>query len=180
MMYVEEILDEQEYKRLLGELTFDIVDDSDDASKDVLDFGEEEDAHFARAWRTINSTILLGPSNLLKKTSTPDHPCQQRRSLTALEREFLDQAFIMHSQRDTIRQSFDEARRRVETDSVILELHHEIRQRHRQHLNTTHSSLPKHLDDTKTALLREVVARNKSTLQPTEWNGFFIVRKPEL
>jgi hypothetical protein len=186
MMYVEEIVDEQEYKRLFGELTFDIVDDSDDASisKDVLDFEveEEEDAHLGRAWRAINSAILLGPSNLLKKT-TPlplSHPCQQRTSWTPLEREFLDQAFIMHSQRDTIRRSFDEARRRVETDDLILELHHEIRQRHRQHLNTTHSSLPKHLDDTKTALLREVVARNKDTLQPTEWNGFLIVRKPEL
>ena len=29
-------------------------------------------------------------------------------------------------------------------------------------------------------LLREVVGKGKDFLQPTEWNGFFIVRKPEM
>ena len=86
----------------------------------------------------------------------------------------------MHSQTTNTRQSFDEARRRVETDDLLLELHREIRQRHRHRLNTIHSSLPKHLDDTKTALLREMVTRNRDALHPTEWNGFFIVRKPEV
>ena len=68
----------------------------------------------------------------------------------------------------------------METDGLIVELHREVRQRHRQHLNTTHSSLPRNLNDTKTTLLREVVVKGKDILQPTEWNGFFIVRKPEV
>lgn len=190
-MQVEEILDEEEYRRLFGDMTFDILDDSKSpVSPEVLDFNEVEDDSCAAAWKAINSAILLGPSNLLRKTiplAPPlppftSHTCspQKNPQLTPLEAEFLARASVMHSQKNNTQQSFDEARRRVETDDLIVELHREVRQRHKQHLNTTHSSLPRNPDDTKTMLLREVVESGKDVLQPTEWNGFFIVRKPEI
>lgn len=191
VMQVEEILDEEEYKRLLGDLTFDISDHSDSpASQEMLDFDQMEDPCAASAWKAINSAILSGPTNLLRRTvplAPPLPPStsfgclpQHTTPLTPLEAEFLDRVSSMHSQNDKIRQSFGEAKRRVETDNLIVELHREVRQRHRQHLNTTHSSLPRNSDDTKTMLLREVMGRGKDSLQPTEWNGFFIVRKPEI
>ena len=117
-MQVEEILDEEEYRKLLGDLTFDISEHSNSqASLEVLDFEEAVDP-FSTAWKSINSTILLGPSNLLRKSiplapplpSSTTLTCFPKRTtlLTPLESEFLDRVSIVHSQNDKIRQSFDE------------------------------------------------------------------------
>ena len=153
-MHVEEILDEEEYKRLCDDLTFDISGrPNSPASPEILDF-EEGGGSLCFGLEDHQLDHSLGTHQLASKVhspcTTPPKPHHTfmlsqpyPRRLTPLEQEFLDRVSVLHSQTDKIRQSFDEARRRVETDSLILELHREVRQRHRQHLNTTHNSLPR-------------------------------------
>ena len=100
-MQVEEVLDEEEYRKLLGDLTFDISEHSNSqASLEILDF-EEAVESFCYSLEVHQLDHPIGTIQLASKvyspcTTTPIFHCaylfpQTYHSLlTPLEAEFLD------------------------------------------------------------------------------------------